>query len=103
MRLRLLSVEPSHRPDKKLVARFFADGKMRSVHFGAAGYGDYIAYHANDQHLAKEKRKQYIARHSRGAERWTDPMSPGALSRYLLWEKPSLAAALSAYRSRFHV
>jgi hypothetical protein len=103
MRLRLLSVEPSPRPAKKLVAVFDADGKTRSVHFGAAGYGDYIKYHALDPRLAEEKRKHYIARHSRGAEHWTDPMSPGALSRYLLWEKSSLAAAIKGYQSRFDV
>jgi len=103
MRVHLLSVQPSSRPGKKLVATFNIDGRIRSIHFGAAGYGDYIKYYAVDRRLAYQKRQQYIARHSKGAERWSDPLSPGALSRYLLWEKPSLSAAIKAFKSRFQV
>ena len=48
----------------------------------------------------KAKRKQYISRH-RNNENWNDPMSVGALSRYILWEYPSLSIAINQYVKRF--
>ena len=47
---------------------------------------------------------EIIERHARGGrENWRDPTSPGALARYLLWNKPTLAASLADYRRRFRV
>lgn len=97
--MRLLSVRPSPRSDKKLVARF-DDGT--TVHFGARGYGDFTRYWKRDPALAREKRRQYIARH-RATENWGDPTRPGTLARYVLWEKPTVLEAVRAYRRRFAV
>ena len=91
--LKLLSVRPSPRPDKKLAA-VFDDGT--TVH------GDFTRYWRRDPSLAREKRRQYIARH-RATEDWTDPKRPGTLSRYVLWEKPTVPEAVHAYRRRFAV
>ena len=81
----LITIRPSSRRGKKFVA---SDGR-RHVHFGAEGYEDYTT------HKDPERRKRYIARH-RG-EDWTREgvMSPGWLSRYILWEKPSLREAVT--------
>jgi len=102
-KLRLVSIGKSPRPDKKLVAIFDIAGKRRSVHFGAVGYGDYTIYHAKDPQLAQEKREQYIARHSKNGENWSDPTSPGALSRFILWEKPTVSASVTAFKKKFRV
>ena len=103
---RLLHVRPSDRPAKKLMATFeSADQRARRLvrHFGAAGHGDFTRYWRQSPELAKQKRRQYIARHARGNENWNDPTTPAALSRYLLWEKPTLRAAIDGYRARFSV
>ena len=101
-RVVLLSVSESTRAGKKLVAVFDVGGITRSVHFGAASYGDYTAYHAQDPALAAEKRRGYIRRHG-ATEDWTDPTTAGTLSRYVLWELPTIPAAVAAYRRRFGV
>lgn len=92
-----MSVRPSPRLGKKLVARF-DDGSV--VHFGAEGYDDFTRYWRRDPSLARQKRRLYVARHH-PREDWTDPTRPGTLARYLLWEKPTIGEAVRAYRRRF--
>jgi hypothetical protein len=36
-------------------------------------------------------------------EDWTDPTRAGTLSRFVLWNKPTLRASIRSYRKRFHV
>lgn len=95
----LVSVSRSPRLGKKLVARF-SDGT--ETHFGAKGYGDFTLYWRRDPALALDKRRQYIARHSR-QERWNDPRAAGTLARFILWEHPSVVEAVRMYRRRFGV
>ena len=89
-------VGPSDRPGKKLVAAF-SDGKR--VHFGCAGCGDYVRWSRVSRALADRKRAAYLARHGapQSRENWRDLRSPGALSRWILWEKRSLREAVRAY------
>jgi hypothetical protein len=102
--VRLVAISPSSKRDKKLMAVFRArNGRTLTRHFGAQGHGDYIAYSRVSPAVARDKRRQYIARHSRGGEEWGDPTTPGALSRYLLWEKQTLGRAVAAFRRRFRV
>jgi len=99
MTLRLVRLGRSSRRGKKLMAEF-SDGT--TTHFGAAGYGDFTVYWSADPALAEKKRRQYIARHA-ATERWDDPRTPATLARYILWEKPTVGAAVLAYRRRFEV
>lgn len=71
-------------------------GQKRSTKFGAAGYSDYTI------HKDKARRERYILRHQL-KEDWTDPTAPGTLSRYILWNKPSLWDSLSDYLKRFGI
>lgn len=98
--MRLIRVEESTRPDKKLQAVFSEPAK--TVHFGARGYGDFIEYSKHSRAIGDAKRAAYIARHG-ATETWTRPDTAATLSRYILWEKPSLGAAISAFRTKFHV
>lgn len=101
--MRLQSVTRSTRPGKKLMATFVdRGGRLKTVHFGARGYGDYTLYHTVSPALARAKKSQYLARHGR-QERWTDPTTPATLSRYILWDKPTVAASVAAFRRRFRV
>ena len=73
----------SHLPKKKYDAVFkdSITGQQKIIPFGATGYEDYTI------HKDKIRRDRYILRHSRKRknEDWTDPMSAGALSRFILW------------------
>jgi hypothetical protein len=101
--MRLVSIKRSTRPGKKMTAVFeTAPGRKKTVHFGATSYGDFTKYWKRDRALAKAKRQAYITRH-RVSEDWTDPATPGALSRYILWEKPTVAASVAAFKRRFRV
>jgi hypothetical protein len=77
----------------KLIA-VFDDGKR--VPFGAFGYDDFITSGGD----TKKKKKNYLARH-RKREDWTDPKTPGALSRWILWNKPSLDESIEHYVKKF--
>ena len=52
------------------------------------------------RHKDSARKQRYIARHSR-RENWRDPTSAGALSRWVLWNKPSLRESISDYKRRF--
>ena len=97
--VRLAKVVRSSDPKKKFTA-IFDDGTR--VHFGGRGYGDYILHtKRSGRDFAKAKRAAYIARHSKGGENWKNAKSPGALSRWILWEYPTLEKAVRLYNSHF--
>jgi hypothetical protein len=89
----LLSIQKSTRQDKKLVARF-SDGTV--THFGASGYSDYT------QHRDLARKQRYLQRH-RPKENWQDPTSAGALSRWVLWNKPTISASIADFKTRFRL
>lgn len=93
----LLSLEPSNIQGKKFTAVFRDEttGRSKTVHFGASGYSDYTT------HKDPERKQRYLERHGRGREDWNDPTTPGALSRWLLWNKPTLEASLRDFKRRF--
>ena len=84
----IIYISPSGRANKKWKAE--AEGH-RAVHFGQAGASDFT------MHRDEALRQAYIARHSK-PENWNRDgvMTPGWLSRYLLWEKPTLNRAIAA-------
>ncbi len=95
--MKLVSIKPAPAGSpKKYVATFSSNGKTRRVQFGARGYSDFTMHHD------EARRERYMSRH-RSRERWTDPTSPGALSRYVLWNKKSLRASIADYKRRFHL
>ena len=93
--MKLLSVTPSQKPDKKLDATFQTDtGRTKTVAFGAKGMQDYTK--TGD----KAQRERYLKRHSKN-EDWGDATSAGALSRWILWgESTSLMKNISDYKSK---
>lgn len=68
--------------------------KIKSISFGDIGYEDYT------QHHDMNRQQSYIHRHS-AREDFNNPMTAGALSRWILWSRPSLTEAYKAYRQRF--
>lgn len=93
--MRLKTLRRSHRSDKKYDAIFeYRDGHRKTVSFGAKGYSDYT------KHKNKTRKNRYIKRHSGHGENWQKLDTAGALSRWILWNKPSLEASIADYKRR---
>lgn len=93
----------SHKKDKKWDATFIVDGRERVVPFGAKGYVDFTRFPRRttaQKRIAELTRLSYLERHRR-REDWNDPLTPGALSRWILWEAPTVEEAEKQYRHRF--
>jgi len=95
--LRLKTVKKSHRPEKKFDAVFIRDGREKTISFGAAGMAEFT------KHKNATRRARYLKRHSGMGEKWSQPDTAGALSRWILWNKPTFAASLADFRRRFKV
>ena len=92
-----VKIEDSPKDKKKLMAVFYKNGvKFKTTHFGAKGYSDFTI------HKDEARRQRYLNRH-RNREDWNNPFTPGALSRWILWNKPTLAASIAAFKKRFHL
>jgi|TARA_B110000285_G_scaffold19624_1_gene19062 hypothetical protein len=94
--MKLLKVIPSANKVKKYDAIFLLDNKKeKKVSFGAKGYSDFTIN-------KDDKRKEaYRSRHKKDLNT-KDPMRPGFLSYYILWNKPTLKASIADYKRMFN-
>ena len=88
--------------NKKYAAKFthYLDGKWQplTTRFGSQGYSDYT------MSISDKRKSLYLARHIREKDLWYNkPMSAAALSRWLLWNKPTLKGSLLDYIHRFNI
>ncbi len=98
----LLSVKPSTKPEKKYTATFCKCEKKdqckgsnhKTVHFGLKGSSTFL------DHKDNKKKDAYLARH-KANENWNDPTTAGALSRWLLWNLPTLSASIAFFKKKF--
>jgi len=100
MAVKLVSIKPSTKADKKLMAVFDVDGKEKTIHFGSSANKDFTIYSKTDKAKAEQMRNAYIARH-RVNENWNDPLTAGSLARFVLWEAPTVSGGIRAYKKRF--
>jgi hypothetical protein len=102
--MKLDKVIPSKTEGYKYDAVFIDDDeKEKIVHFGASGYKDYIIYNKEEgKSFANQRKELYILRHKM-KEDWNDPTSRGALSRWILWNLPTLEASISDYKKKFNL
>lgn len=98
-----VQIKKSDKPAKKLVAIFKnkKTKKEKKVYFGSASNKDYTIYSKDDKAKAQKMKKSYIARH-KVQEDWTNPLKAGTLSRYILWNLPTLSASIKDYKKRFN-
>jgi hypothetical protein len=97
--VKLLSVTPSDKPDKKLHVKLETDaGREKNLHVGAKGMDDFTK--TKDE----EQKERYISRH-RAREDWTQSglLSSGFWSRWLLWNKPTLSSSIQDVKRRFDI
>ena len=92
----LVSIKKDTNGKNKMVAVFEdkKTGRTKRTHFGAAGYTDYTK--SKDE----EKKKLYLNRHRKN-ENWNDYTSAGALSKFILWNKPTIKASIADYKKHF--
>jgi hypothetical protein len=97
-KFKLKSIKNSTRPDKKKMAIFIDlnTGKTKTTHFGAKGMSDFTI------HKDVERKKLYINRHKKN-ENWNNPTSAGALSRWILWNKPTYTESVQNYKKKFNL
>lgn len=83
---------------KKYMAVFYDDErkKTKTTHFGQAGAPDFTK--TKDE----ERKKLYLERHANN-ENWNDYTSAGALSRWILWNQPSLSSSYIYYLNKFNL
>jgi len=106
--MKLVSIVPSDRKGKKFKAVFDLDGRSKTTHFGASGYRDFTLmsnpeskFYIKNSGEREKVRQAYLRRHAN--ENWMKPMTAGALSRWILWEKRTVPAAVRAFRKKFSV
>ena len=98
-----VEVKRSTNDEKKLMAVFtYPDERTKTTHFGQRGASDYT------KHGEQERMERYLERHGGGTttstkEDWKDPTTAGALSRWILWNKPSLSASFNDFKKRFNL
>ena len=100
-----VTISRSSNSEKKLMA-VFEDGegkKIKTTHFGQRGADDYTKH---DKDIRDERKKLYLERHGGGFETstkedWKDPTTAGSLSRWILWNEPSLNSSFNDYKRKF--
>jgi hypothetical protein len=99
MPLRLLK---SSRKDKK----YMVVGDNRTIHFGQRSARDFTrisnpksSFYLPDEEERNKVKRAYRNRHRK--DNLNDAYSPGSLSWFLLWNKPTLRASLRDYNKRF--
>ena len=84
-----VTITPSEKPNKRLKAEY----ANRTVNFGARGGSTYV------DHKDAKTKANWEARH-KVREDWTDFDSAGALSKHVLWNKPTLRASIADLNKR---
>lgn len=93
--MRSVKIIKSDNPKKKYMAIFDIDNKKKTIHFGSAGMSDYTMNKDN------ERRKRYLDRHRKN-ENWNNPLTAGALSRWILWgDSTSIEQNIKNFKKKF--
>jgi hypothetical protein len=97
--IKLIGVYESTTKNKKLVALFNVNDKLKKVNFGSKSSKTYL------DHKDPIKRENYIARHTAlGNEDYNDPLSPASLSYHLLWgHTTSLSDNIVIFKKKFNL
>lgn len=92
----LLEFKKSDRDGKKYMVKLLKNNKQKTIHFGSEGMSDFTI------HKDEDRKQRYINRHQKN-ENWNNPFTAGALSRWILWNKPTIQASLRDYLKRFNI
>ena len=98
-KIKYIQILNSKRAEKKYVAKFYDESRnmIKQTNFGSKTGVTF------NMHKDEEVKANWIARHKALNEDWNDFTSPGALSKHLLWNKPSLSSSFKDYLRRFNL
>ena len=100
--LKLIKVEKSSRPGKRLMAIFERNGRKLIRHFGYRNKNTGKTGSTYIDHKNPITKKNWIARHQvRG--KFNDPLTASSLSRWILWNKKTLAGSIKDFKKRFNL
>lgn len=100
----LINLKTATDKKHKYVATFLnmKTNRKKKVKFGAYGMNDFTIY---SKTLSPEDANQhkilYLRRHQGMGEDWNNPITAGALSRWILWNLPSLEESIKFYLKKF--
>lgn len=105
-----MELKKSNKPDKKYTVEFInpKTNRLNTIHFGQKSARDFTLINSkNSKHYLEKKedrekvKSRYKQRHKGDAI--NDPYSPGALSWWILWNKPTLSASIKDYEKKFNI
>jgi hypothetical protein len=101
-KLKLLSIKKSPKKEKKLVATFCKNNRIKQTHFGDSNAKNYCGPSGKGKfcHNDAKRRSRYLARHKKH-ENWNDPTSAGALSALILWGKGTVRENIGSFKRKF--
>ena len=95
--MRLIKISPAIVKNKRYTAYFLLDsGKIKKIHFGSDKHENFTI------HGDEDRKASYLKRHAKN-ENWDDPMTAGSLSRWILWNKPTLHSSIKDFKKRFGI
>ena len=98
--VKLVELVRSDQPDKKFKVVLEGDaGRSKTIHFGDSASKDFTSHNPLER---DERKRLYLARH-RATENWNDPETAGFWSRWILWNKPTIAGSLRDVKARFNL
>lgn len=85
-------------PSKLATKKYTIITPKKKINFGAKGYSDYT------KHKDPARKKRYLDRH-KTRENWKKSgiNTAGFWSRWLLWNKPTLAESIDDVEKRFNI
>ena len=108
---KLIKIVKSKKALKKYDAHFrlTPSGREKVVSFGSSGMRDFTLINDKNSQFYLPKildrnvvKASYIRRH-KARENWENPLTAGALSRWVLWEKKTLMASIKAFKKKFKI
>jgi hypothetical protein len=103
---KLVNIKSANDKKHKYVATFLnmKTNRKKNIKFGAFGMGDYTIYSKTlNKEDANQHKISYLRRHQGMGEDWNNPLTAGALSRWLLWNYPSFEESIKDYLKRFDI
>ena len=104
MPFKFISLDKSVDGKTKYMISFFNEqtNRINTIKFGSAPNKDYTIYFKEGKEKADMMKTAYIARHS-VRENFDDYTSRGALSRWILWNLPTVESSLKDFLKRFNI
>lgn len=97
--LTIIDNKNASKDKKRLLAIFkYKDNKIKNIKFGL--YKSKGTYYDG---ATQEKKKAYISRHKKLNENWNKIDTPGALSKWILWDKQDIKDIEKFIKNKFNI